>query len=145
MPLPEPEPGLVISYEYLWRHERNEGRDEASKTRPCAIVLVAERQADGAKLVLVAPITHRRPASLHAAVELPPKVKQHLGLDAQPSWAIVDEFNSFAWPGFDLRPVPGSRDRFAYGFLPPRLFARIVERIAHLRRSGATPRTIDRA
>jgi hypothetical protein len=34
--------------------------------------------------------------------------------------------NRFVWPGPDLRPIPGSRQTFVYGMLPPRLFARIV-------------------
>jgi hypothetical protein len=27
MALPDPQPGLVISYSYLWRHEHRAGRD----------------------------------------------------------------------------------------------------------------------
>jgi hypothetical protein len=53
-------------------------------------------------------------------------VKRHLGLDDDRSWVILDEVNEFAWPGFDLRPLPGSRDRFAYGFLPPWLFGQLM-------------------
>jgi hypothetical protein len=26
--------------------------------------------------------------------------------------------NEFTWPGFDRRPLPRSRDLYAYGFLP---------------------------
>jgi hypothetical protein len=32
MPLPEPEPGLVISYAYLWHHEHDSGVEEALMT-----------------------------------------------------------------------------------------------------------------
>jgi len=28
MPIPDPEPGLVISYAYLWHHEHQTGREE---------------------------------------------------------------------------------------------------------------------
>ena len=38
MPLPRPEPGLVIHYEYLWRYESEE-TDRGSKRRPCAIIV----------------------------------------------------------------------------------------------------------
>ena len=41
MALPEPEPGLVISYA-SWHHEHQSGHDEARKDRPCVIVLAAE-------------------------------------------------------------------------------------------------------
>jgi hypothetical protein len=67
-------------------------------------------------------------------MEIPPKVKQHLGLDSERSWIVLDEFNEFAWPGFDLRPLPGAPGRYEYGFLPPALYRKIVERILGLRR-----------
>jgi hypothetical protein len=31
MPFPNPEPGLVISYAYLWHHEHQVGREEGQK------------------------------------------------------------------------------------------------------------------
>jgi hypothetical protein len=136
MALPEPECGLVISYSYLWKHESDAGQTEGVKDRPCAIVLAIESTPKHAKTVTVAPITHTPPSNPALAIEVPPKVKQHLGLDAKPSWIILDEFNEFAWPGFDLRPVPGKPARYDYGFLPPALFARIIDRILELRRSG---------
>lgn len=47
-------------------------------------------------------------------------MEAHLGLDAQRSWIIARELNSFVWPGFDIHPVPGGRPgQFHYGFLPP--------------------------
>ena len=54
MSLPEPEPGLVIRYSYLWRREQRKGREEGAKDRSCAIVLTAEDH-DGEKLVVVLP------------------------------------------------------------------------------------------
>lgn len=45
MPLPRPEPGLVVSYAYLWRHEHNRGLEEGLKVRPCAVVLRPYTQA----------------------------------------------------------------------------------------------------
>ena len=51
MPIPNPEPGLVISYAYLWHHEHQAGREEGQKDRPSVIVLAVEREADGATLV----------------------------------------------------------------------------------------------
>jgi len=32
MPIPNPEPGLVISYAYLWHHEHRAGREEDKRT-----------------------------------------------------------------------------------------------------------------
>jgi hypothetical protein len=31
---PEPQPGLIISYAYLWHHEHRAGREEGLKDRP---------------------------------------------------------------------------------------------------------------
>ena len=56
MTLPAPEPGLVVSYSYLWHREHEAGREEGAKNRPCVIVLALERGADGATIVVVLPI-----------------------------------------------------------------------------------------
>ena len=136
MGLPEPECGLVISYSYLWKHESDAGQTEGVKDRPCAIVLAIESHEKHPKTVTVVPITHTLPHDPALAMEIPPKVKQHLGLDEKRSWIILDEFNEFTWPGFDLRPVPGKPSRYDYGFLPPGLFARIIDRVLDLRRTG---------
>lgn len=136
MSLPEPKPGLVIGYAYLWARQHAKGREEGGKDRPCAIV--AARQAvEGREVVTVVPITHAPPTDEADAVALPAALKAHLGLDAQPSWVIVSEVNDFLWPGPDLRPVSRAKpDSFAYGMLPPRFFAHLRDRIlqAHLQR-----------
>ena len=136
MALPDPRLGLVISYSYLWHHEHNAGRDEGTKSRTCVIVLAIENQADGSLLVRVAPVTHSPPGIAVAALEIPAAVKRHLGLDDARSWVVLDEVDEFAWPGFDLRPIPPSRDRFAYGFLPPRLFDQIMAKVAQIWAAG---------
>jgi hypothetical protein len=140
MPIPNPEPGLVISYAYLWHHEHQAGREEGQKDRPSVIVLAIE--ADGATVATVLPITHSAPADPASAVEIPLPVKRHLGLDEDRSWIIVDEGNEFLWPGYDLRKLP-HRDRYDYGFLPPRFFNQVLEAFDSWYRSGRrrlTPR-----
>ena len=142
MALPEPEPGLVISYSYLWHDQHRAGAEEGRKARPCAIV-VASADADGDRLVYVAPITHSRPDDPHA-VELSPIVKHRLGLDDAPSWIVTGELNRFIWPGYDLRPIAWDKpDVFAWGFLPVGLFAALKRGIAthqRERRLLLTPR-----
>lgn len=128
MILPDPEPGLVISYAYLWRREQSAGQQEGRKDRPCVIVLAVKTEARGTK-VTVAPITHSPPDTVEDAVELPASVKRHLRLDDERSWVVVSEVNQFLWPGFDVRPIPKSGGRADHGFLPPRLFDRIVAAI----------------
>lgn len=142
MPIPTPEPGLVISYSYLWREERDEGHEEGRKDRPSVIVLAVEREGDGATLVTVLPITHSQPRDPKSAVEIPLAVKRHLSLDDSRSWIVVSEGNEFVWPGYDLRKRPRT-DRYDFGFLPPRLFEQVRDAFGEwrrLRRAAMTPR-----
>jgi hypothetical protein len=134
--LPEPKVGLVISYSYLWSEEAAQGHVEGRKTRPCAIILVVESlptaESDKGRQVAVVPITHFPPNNPNVAVEIPARVKQHLGLDSERSWIIVDELNVFAWPGYDLRPISRYVDRVEYGFLPPKLFDQVINKFSEL-------------
>jgi hypothetical protein len=142
MPIPNPEPGLVISYAYLWHHEHEAGWEEGRKDRPSVIVLAIEREADGATIVTVLPITHSPPADENSAVEIPLPVKRHLGLDDERSWIVVAEGNEFLWPGYDLRKI-GRTDRYDYGFLPPRFFNQVLDAFAACYEAGKrqlTPR-----
>jgi hypothetical protein len=135
MPLPNPESGLVISYAYLWHHEHEAGREEGSKDRPSVIVLAVERDADGATIATVLPITHSAPLDPASAVEIPAPVKHHLGLDDDRSWIVVSEGNEFLWPGYDLRKRAHS-DRYDYGFLPPRFFNQVLRAFVSFHRRG---------
>jgi hypothetical protein len=126
MTIPAPEPGLVINYAYLWHYEHVAGREEGRKGRPSVIVLCVEEGEAGTTVVTVLPITHVAPHRSGEGVEIPPPVRRHLGLDDEPSWIVVSEGNEFVWPGHDLRKR--RRDgSYAYGFLPPRLFDRVVK------------------
>lgn len=140
MPIPVPEPGLVISYAYLWHREHHAGQEEGRKERPSVMVLAMERDADGATLVAVLPITHSAPSHPSLAVEMPPPVKRHLGLDDERSWIVVAEGNEFLWPGYDLRRIPNT-DRYDYGFLPPRFFQRVLEAFLACYRASTGTRT----
>ncbi len=140
MTLVKPEPGLVIRYSYLWVREHREGREDGTKDRPCAIIF-AVHDHEGDMQVLVVPITHSPPDDSTAALELPPAVKRHLGLDADRSWVILSESNLFDWPGPDLRRI-GDRDdsSVAYGFLPPRFFAELYRRFFALETAARSKR-----
>lgn len=123
MAIPDPEPGLVVHFNYLWSNEFERGREEARYPRPCAIVLSYRRTADGATIVLLAPITHSEPRPSDRAIEIPQAIKKQLGLDDLRSWVMVDEVNESAWPGYDLQT--NAQGQYAYGFIPPTLFRRI--------------------
>ena len=142
MAIPHPEPGLVLNYSYLWHGEYSAGLEEGRKDRPSVIVLSLRRERDNAIVVTVLPITHSAPADTKTAIEMPPRVKAHLGLDHARSWIVVSEGNEFVWPGFDLRKVPRSDD-YAFGFLPPNLLKYVIRAFAAWLEGGnskTTPR-----
>jgi hypothetical protein len=135
VPLPDPFPGLVLHYSYLWSSQRQRGLEEGTKHRPCVIVLAA-LQDGGDTVVTVVPVTHALPDDAAEAVEIPPVTKRRLGLDETPSWVVVSEANRFHWPGFDLRPVPGQgAGKYDYGVLPPRLFRQVRDAFLNQARS----------
>lgn len=144
MTWPEPQPGLVIRYAYLWDREARAGQEEGVKDRPCAVVL-AVKDEDGDTRVYVLPITHAASHDPAEAIELPAAVKRHLGLDEARSWVVLTEANVFTWPGPDLRPLPGQGpESVAYGHLPPRLLRTIRDRFVALyreRRGGLVTRS----
>jgi hypothetical protein len=141
---PEPVPGLVISYSYLWAEQHNRGQEEGVKDRPCAVVLVTQDE-DGERFVTVLPISHTPQADRALAVEIPVAVKQRLKLDDERSWIVLSEANRFIWPGPDLRPVtPGDAASVAYGLLPFALFEEVrTKLIAAIRakRTRVIPRS----
>lgn len=141
---PDPRPGLVIRYCYLWQREHDAGRDEGVKDRPCAIVVAIDGQG-GERTVHVLPVTHTPPADPQDAVALPRATKARLGLDNERSWVVVSEGNSFIWPGPDLRLRPGQGpESVAYGMLPPALFNVVKQRFfsrIQARRAGVVKRS----
>jgi hypothetical protein len=133
-----PFPGMVVRYSFLWSNEARAGEVEGRKDRPCVIITAVQCEADGHYRVRTLPITHR-PSEPDRSIAIPPKVKRHLGLDADASWIVLDEVNEFYWPGVDLRPVSRSRPGvWTFGVLPVELFDEIRARlrtILHQRRT----------
>ena len=114
----------MIRYSFLWSHEKDAGADEGSKDRPCAIVVAAASEGGDIRII-VAPITHAPLDDPSDSIEMPMGVSRALGLDGARHWLRLDELNRFTWPGFDLRPIPGSGGDYAYGMLPPELFEQL--------------------
>jgi len=133
-----PQPGEVIRYAYLWRRERDGGRESGVKDRPAAVVLTASDR-EGRPLVYVVPITSQAPERPEHAILVPSDVRRRLGLQEAPCWIVVTELNRFVWPGPDLRPVEAGRG-FSYGLLPRSLFLAVRDAaVAYIR---ATPRAL---
>jgi hypothetical protein len=139
MAFPAPFPGLVFRYAFLWSLEAAQGRQEG-KDRPCVVLLAVRRAADGTIRVRVAPVTHS-PKTPAAGLEIPAKVRRHLGLDEAASWISLTEANEFVWPGPDVRPIPGRPGVWSYGVLPVEVFTTLTRRIAALRRKRSVRRT----
>src|SRR5438445_5204643 len=64
---------------------------------------LANRTMLGKTLAYVAAISHKPPTAAERAIEVPRKLKRHLGLDEDPSWIYTDQVNEFIWPGPDLQ------------------------------------------
>jgi hypothetical protein len=138
MPLPNPEPGLVIPYVYLWRRECEAGEETGGKVRPGLIIVVIVKSAAGAQRVAVCPMTTQAPDPTRAAIDVPPLVRAHLGLNAAKSWIICDEYNEFDWPGIDLGLTPKGADHL--GYVPDGLINRVRQEMLAARARGV-PRT----
>jgi hypothetical protein len=134
VPLPEPKPGLVIRYDYLWTREAAEGRDQDKERSACLVA--ATDSAASPRFVVILPITHTPPDKTTVGVEIPDKVRQAIGLDDAPSWVIVSEHNIDEWPNGGLAPVPGKSGVFTYGFIPPGLFAQVKAKFLELSGQG---------
>ena len=134
MAFPDPKPGLVVRYDYLWSREAAAGRDQG-KERPTCLVAASDSQTKPRYVVLL-PITHSPPDAGTVGIEIPAKVKKAIGLDDAPSWVIVSEYNVDEWPNAGLSPLPGKSGTFSYGFIPPGLFAQIKARFLQLAREG---------
>jgi hypothetical protein len=139
--LPDPKPGLIVRYDYLWSREAAAGRDQG-KDRPTCLVAASDSLTRPRYVVLL-PITHSMPDAGTIGIEIPAKVKQAIGLDDAPSWVIISEYNVDEWPNAGLSPIPGRPASFSYGFIPPGLFAQIKAKFLELARqskSGAVRR-----
>lgn len=137
--LPQPVPGLVIRYSYLWYRDHLEGHEEGQKDRPCAIIAALRSDESGVTRALVLPVTHSAPEQPSLAIEIPATVKRHLNLDSARSWVVLSEWNEFVWPGPDLRRLPDADDAsVAYGILPPGFFVAIRDRFLTLVQAGRT-------
>lgn len=134
MPPPEPWPGLVFRYDYLWSREAAVGREQG-KERPACLVAALDSPALP-RFVVILPITHTPPDKDTVGVEIPAKVRHAIGLDDVPSWVIVSEHNVDEWPNGGLAPVPGRPGVFSYGFIPPGLFAQVKAKFLELSGQG---------
>jgi hypothetical protein len=142
--IPAPKPAQVIRYAYLWADEHDAGHEEGTKDRPVAIVLTMHADSNLLRVAVI-PVTHSPPTTGTDAIEIPAIIKQHLHLDDNRSWIVLNEMNVFVWPGPDLRPadIQGT-DTALFGYLPAGFFRTVRDRVAANIRAGRlrqVPRT----
>jgi hypothetical protein len=100
------------------------------------VVVAIEKRQHGTQL-LVVPVTTKPPRNEEAAVEMPMRVRHHLGLGDERCWIVVDEYNVFTWPGPDIRPIRrGSEINPRYGSIPAKLFDQLRDRMGRFARAG---------
>ena len=137
--IPPPKPGTIIRYAYQWFADGEAGIEGAERPHPAVVLALAVRAQDGRADVLVLAITHAPPYSDDDALEIPAAVKAAAGLDADRQWVVIAESNVFAWPGPDLRVIPGRNPRtFVYGEMPPSFLRAIARAFRAKNRGGST-------
>ena len=93
------------------------------------VVVAIETRSHGTQL-LVVPVTTRAPRAGDTAVEMPARVRHHLGLGEDRCWIVADEVNRFTWPGPDIRPMRRGDDiNPRYGAIPGKLFEQVRQRL----------------
>jgi hypothetical protein len=137
----EPEAGLVISYDFLWKEDQQEGADYGSKDRPCAIIFTITAEDEGGHRVVVCPITHSPPSDDQSAVEISPRIAAHLGLDGDKMWIKTDAVNVLTWSK-DMIPIgvmPVEKGKWSYGMLPDKISEEVINQV----RENSRNRTLD--
>lgn len=129
----DPEPGDVISYDFLWKEEELKGRTDGVKDRPCAVILLSETLEDGTRRILVAPITHTPPSidDEQPGIELPYKVSRHLGLDDDKSWIKTHQINELVWvkDNIPFGVTTLKNGKWSYGRLPQQISKQVIEEV----------------
>ncbi len=91
------------------------------KERPACLAVATDSEIDP-QVVVILPVTHSKPSGMTIGVEIPLPIRRALGLDSEPCWVIVTEFNIDEWPPAGIAPLPGTKNTFAYGVLPDGVF-----------------------
>lgn len=127
----EPKPGVVIYYDFLWKEESGQGREQGRKDRPCAIVMTSEPQDDGSRKVILCPITHAPVVEGETGLPIPLAVAQHLGLDDEPQFIKTHQLNQIVWPDGALPygVVPNRQGDWTCGEIPQALGRAIFDQI----------------
>lgn len=133
----EPKPGLVVRYDFLWKEEQQLG-SQSGKDRPCAIVVALNDGLDGTREVALCAITHSPPSTSEQAIQIPPSVARHLGLDDQPCWIKTEQVNWVAWKKnrIPYGITPARAGQWSYGQLPLDITRKVFQQISERVKQG---------
>jgi hypothetical protein len=130
MPLPRPKLGLVVRYGFVWAGTDRRPPPDGGKDRPCLIIDLRSgddrREPEPSVLrVTYLPISHVAPRPDERAMTIPRGLALHLRLGPDLSFLYTSYAVEDDWP-FDLAHLPGSIDRYHYGFVPERFFSSVT-------------------
>ncbi len=115
-----PKVGHVLRYVYLFKEEDAAGCVEGVKERFVVVVGIKGNR------YRVAAITTKGKGKANS-LALPAPVAQAGGLSSA-SAVVVDEYNIFTWPGFDIRPLSKTAGYIA-GRLPPGFTDKLIDAV----------------
>jgi hypothetical protein len=137
-----PQVGQVVEHHFLWFDEAAAGRTEGRKPRPCLVVAIELPAGSIAPRVSVLPITSQTPRPGSTSIRVPDALKTRMGIDpVRDAWVVLDDANSFAWPGFDL--VPQTNGTYVRGTVTASFFVQVRDTVVALRARNR-PRRVDR-
>lgn len=125
----DPKTGLVISYNFLWPHEHDHGKEDGRKARPtCVVVPLTTKTSD----VVLFPLTTKEPSPDRLAVRVPETERRRLNLRGYgPSWVILDEANTDFLPdSFHVEPVTYDPPVMHYGKFSRAFMGQILKVLA---------------
>ena len=113
--------GTVFTYPYLWHRESLKGETSGRKPRP-VVVAVRVPRVNKTDLLILFPITSKKPEPNRFAAEIPNTEKKRGGLEMGiPLWIVMDDCNEEIWPGsYYIAPRP-TLGKFSKGFFLPLL------------------------
>ncbi len=124
---PEPQPGQIIRFDYLWKREEERGAMQGMKDRPCVVLAKTTCEHTGAEAVIVCPITHSPPYEDQECVRISKKDSRQMGLSKSEQWVKTDEANVVPWsdPGI-IRATP---TKWLFGRVPKYAFEAIRQSV----------------
>jgi hypothetical protein len=111
--------GSVISYPYLWRWQRDAGREHGEKHRPVCVALALPDPRQNLTHLMLLPISATAPAADQLAIDIPLLELKRAGLSVfKCGWITVGEYNyDIAESSFYFEPGSELLGQFSPRFL----------------------------